>query len=220
MLKKILVGVAALVGLLLIIIATRPATYHVERSTTVAAPAATISAQVADFHGWAAWSPWAHLDPAMKTTYVGSGVGATYSWEGNDKVGEGKMTLTKLEPGTIGIKLEFIKPFAGLNDVAFNLAAVAEGTKVTWNMDGNNNFMGKAFSLVMDMDKMIGGDFERGLASLKTVSEARAKADAEARAKAEAEAKAKADAEAAEKAKAEAEAAAAEAAKSKGKKHK
>lgn len=223
MLKKVLLAVVVLLVVFVAVVATRPSAAHYERSATIAAPPALIAAQISDFHAWQAWSPWAHLDPAMKTTFTGSGVGAIYTWEGNDKVGQGKMTLTRLEPGSVGIKLEFLKPFAAVNDTAFTFAPAPDGTKVTWTMDGTSNFMAKAAGLFMDMDKMIGGDFERGLANLKTISETRAKAEAEAKAKAEAEAKAKAEAdakaaaEAEEKAKAEAEAAAA---KSKGKKHK
>ena len=214
MLRKILVGVAVVLVVLALVIATRPATFHVERSAVMAAPPEVAFAQVNDFHAWEAWSPWAKLDPQMKTAYSGpgSGIGAGYYWNG-DKTGEGRMTVERSDrPAAIGIKLEFLKPFQATNQTLFTFAAVPEGTKVTWSMDGVNNFMSKAMSLVMDMDKMVGPDFEKGLASMATV----AKADADARARIAAEAKAKADADrklaedakAAEEARAAAEAAA------------
>lgn len=173
-LKKVLIGVAAVLGILLIVIATRPSTFHIERSTTMSAPPESAFAQVNDFRAWSAWSPWDKLDPGMKRTYEGapSGAGARYGWTGNDKVGEGRMTIEKSErPSLISIKLEFIKPFASTNQTTFSFAPAGGGTKVTWAMDGHNDFMGKAFSLFMDMDKMVGADFERGLAAMKTAAE-------------------------------------------------
>jgi hypothetical protein len=123
------------------------------------------------------------MDPQMKKTFDGasSGVGAVYAWTGNDKVGEGKMTIEKsAAPSLVGIKLEFFKPFAATNTATFTFAPASEGTKVTWAMDGENNFVGKAFSMFMDMDKMVGADFERGLASMKTLAESAPKANPEA----------------------------------------
>jgi uncharacterized protein YndB with AHSA1/START domain len=178
MLKKILLGVAAAFVLLVIVIATRPAEFRIERSTTVSAPPEVVFAQVNDFRAWPAWSPWEKLDPTMKRTHSGapSGVGASYAWLGNDDVGEGKMTIEKSEPpSTVGIKLEFIKPFAATNTTTFTFANTSSGTKVTWAMEGKNNFGAKAASLFMDMDQLVGADFERGLASMKTVSEAAAR---------------------------------------------
>jgi hypothetical protein len=114
----------------------------------------------------------------MKRTHSGApaGVGAAYAWHGNDDVGEGMMTIEKSEsPSTVGIKLEFIKPFAATNTTTFTFANAGGGTKVTWAMVGKNNFAAKAASLFMDMDKLVGADFERGLAAMKTVSENAAK---------------------------------------------
>src|SRR5207237_779912 len=148
--------------------------FRVARSAEMAAPPAVVYAQIADFHRWDAWSPWAKLDPAMKTSFQGAdaAVGSSYGWTGNDKVGEGRMTIVGLQPAQkIDIKLEFMRPFASTNETTFEFAPKGAGTAVTWTMAGKNNFIGKAFSLVMNMDKMIGGDFERGLAQLKTVSE-------------------------------------------------
>ncbi|HMJ55405.1 MAG TPA: SRPBCC family protein [Polyangiaceae bacterium] len=179
MARKILIGVAALIVLLVIVILTRPATFHIERSITMSAPPETAFAQVNDFRAWPAWSPWEKLDPQMKKTFEGppAGVGAKYAWAGNDKVGEGRMTMEKSEkPSTIGIKLEFLKPFEATNDTTFTFAPAAGGSKVTWAMDGENTFMGKAASLFMDMDKMLGDDFEKGLAAMKTAAEAASKA--------------------------------------------
>jgi uncharacterized protein YndB with AHSA1/START domain len=177
MLKKILAFVVAAVALLLAVIATRPADFKVERSRTVAAPPAVVYDQIADFGRWAAWSPWAKLDPAMKATVSGApaAVGHGYAWAGNDKVGEGRMTIAALEPGRrVDIRLEFQKPMAAENPTTFALAPEGAGTRVTWTMTGHNGFVGRAFTLFMDMDKMVGGDFERGLASLQGVAEAEA----------------------------------------------
>ncbi len=187
MLKKIGIGLVVAVLGFLGFIATRPSTYQVSRSITVAAPADVALAQVSDFHKWNAWSPWEKLDPAMKKTFDGSGNGATYAWVGNDKVGEGKMTITGLAPQKVDIKLEFIKPFEESSDTSFTTEPAGEGTKVTWTMKGNNSFVGKAFTVFMDMDAMIGKDFESGLAALKVAAEAAQKARAEAAAKKAAE---------------------------------
>ena len=174
MLKKILIGVAGAIAVFLLVVATRPATFHVERSITIGAPPANAFAQVNDFHSWSAWSPWEKMDPQMKRTFSGpaAGTGATYAWVGNDDVGDGRMTIEQSDsPSLVSIKLEFIKPFAATNTATFSFAPSPEGTKVTWAMDGNNNFMAKGFQLFMNMDKMVGADFERGLAGLKKAAE-------------------------------------------------
>jgi hypothetical protein len=174
MLKKILLGLAAALGVLLIVIATRPAEFHIERSTVTSAPPEAPFALVNDFQKWALWSPFERLDPSMKKSFEGApaGVGAIYAWSGNDDAGEGRMTIEKVDaPSVIGIKLEFTKPFAATNAATFTFAKVSEGTKITWAMDGKNSFGGKAASLFMDLDKMVGADFEKGLAALKAVSE-------------------------------------------------
>ncbi len=140
-------------------------------------PAATVFAQIDDLSIWKEWSPWEKKDPGMKRTYSAttSGVGATYSWEGNKDVGKGKMTITDSKLGEkVTEKLEFIEPFQSVADVSFKLAAESPATtKVTWAMDGKHNFISKAFSVVKPMDGMIGKDFEEGLASLKKVAEAK-----------------------------------------------
>lgn len=178
MFKKILIALALIVIALIVVIALQPAEFRVTRSTTIAAPAPAVFDHVNDFRKWDAWSPWAKLDPAMKKTHEGaqSGVGSIYSWSGNDQVGEGRMTLTDSRPSElVRIKLEFKKPFEATNTTEFSFKPEADKTLVTWSMFGTNNFMAKAFGLFMNMDKMIGGDFDKGLAQLKSVAEAAAK---------------------------------------------
>jgi hypothetical protein len=195
MLKKILLGLVAVIALLAIVIATRPAEYTVVRKTTIQAAPEIAFARVNDFHRWIEWSPWDKLDPAMKRTFEGAstGAGALYGWTGNDQVGEGRMTIEESKLNElVRIKLEFIKPFPATSTTTFTFAQAGAGTEVTWQMVGQNNFISKAFSLFMDMDKMIGADFERGLASMKEGSETEAKKVAEEKAQAAAKAAAEA----------------------------
>ena len=175
MIKKILIGLVVIVAILLVIIALQPSHYQVERSATISAPASVVFAQVNDFHKWNAWSPWAKLDPAMKQTFEGApaGAGAVYTWTGNKEVGEGRMTITEShKTDLVKIKLEFLKPFAATSTTEFTFTPQGNQTAVKWKMSGENNFIAKAFHLVMSMDKMIGGDFEKGLAQMKSVAEA------------------------------------------------
>jgi hypothetical protein len=176
MLKKVLLAVAALVAAFLVVVATRPDTYHVERSTKIAAQADTIFAMVSDFRNFRDWSPWAKRDPAMKTTLStpSSGVGAKYEWQGNKQVGKGRMTFTESQaPVHVKEKLEFLEPFPSTADTAFDIKPDGNSSTLTWAMDGKANFVGKAFGLFMNMDKMIGKDFEEGLANLKQAAESR-----------------------------------------------
>ena len=139
MFKRILIGIAAIVVAFAAFVASRPSNYKVERSIVVEAPAARPYARVADFHRWEGWSPWAKLDPAMKVDFAGpeSGVGATYHWKGNDKVGEGRMTITRVVPDElVQIKLEFLKPWEQTSLTEFAFAPAPGGTKVTWSMSG------------------------------------------------------------------------------------
>lgn len=178
MLKKILAGLVVLIAGLLVLVASRPDSFRLERSTVVAAAPEVVFPFVNDFHQWNAWSPWDRMDPSMKRTYEGpsSGAGASYSWVGNSKVGEGRMTIVQsLPPGTVGIDIEFLKPMAARNVITFTAVPAEGGTRVTWAMSGHNNFLAKGMHLVMDMDRMVGPDFERGLASLKQLAEAKAK---------------------------------------------
>jgi uncharacterized protein YndB with AHSA1/START domain len=174
MLKKILIAAAAALAVLLLAVATRPATFRVERSLVVKAPPDKVYGELADFHRWEGWSPWAKLDPQMKTTYQGAEglVGASYDWQGNDKVGQGRMTITAAAPPRqLVIRLEFLAPWKSTNQTTFDLAEAPGGTRVAWSMEGRYDFMGKAMSLFMNMDKVVGGDFERGLAALGRVAE-------------------------------------------------
>ena len=173
MLKKILLALLVVLAGFLLLVVSRPDTFHIERSASLTAPPAVVFARLNDFHAWADWSPWEKLDPAMKKTFGGpeSGPGASYAWAGNDKAGEGSMLIqTATSPSHIGIELKFLKPFAATYQAGFALAPAGTGTKVTWSMDGRNDFASKLFGLFMNMDKEVGGDFERGLATLNTVT--------------------------------------------------
>jgi uncharacterized protein YndB with AHSA1/START domain len=169
----------AIIGLLLfVIVAGRPDEFNVVRSTTMAAPPAAVFEQVNDFHKWDAWSPWAKLDPACKNTFGGAsaGKGAKFAWDGNNKVGAGRMTVTESQPPElIRINLEFLRPFKATNTTEFAFKADGRGTLVRWNMSGKNNFLSKAFGLFVDCDTMVGKDFEKGLAQMKSVVDEAAK---------------------------------------------
>jgi hypothetical protein len=178
MLEAILIALAAIVVVFLLIVAMQPAQYRVARSATVTAPAQAVFAQVNDFHKWEAWNPWGKIDPAMKHSYEGApaGTGAIYTWVGNKEVGEGRMTIIESRlSDLIRIKMEFFKPFAGNSIAEFTFKPAGNQTMVTWSMTGDKNFMAKAIHLFMNMDKMIGGQFEKGLAQIKTLVEAPAK---------------------------------------------
>ncbi len=178
MLIKTLIVIAAIVVVFVLFVATRPSAFRIVRSATIAAPPEVVFAQVNDFRAWQAWSPWEKKDPNLRRTYEGppAGRGAVYAWAGNKEVGEGRMTLTESRPAElIRIKLEFFKPVAATNTAEFTVQPRGAGgggqTDVTWSMTGHNGFMAKAFCMFMDMDKMVGSDFEKGLAQMKTVTE-------------------------------------------------
>ncbi len=174
MVKKIFVVLGILILGLLGFAWTRPDTYRVERSATISAPAAAVFPLVDDFHRWIDWSPWEHLDPAMSRTFEGpeSGVGSVYAWVGNDKVGEGRMTINESRPDSrVGITLEFLKPWEATSQTLFQFQETGGATNVVWTMDGTNNFVSKLMSVFMNMDEMIGKDFEAGLSTLKEVAE-------------------------------------------------
>jgi Polyketide cyclase / dehydrase and lipid transport len=166
----VLVVVVIILGLAL----TKPSTFRVERSITVNASPEKVAGLINDFHQWNEWSPWAKLDPTMKTTYTGptSGPGAIYEWEGNSKVGKGRMEILSVEPAKTSIKLDFLKPFEGHNISDFVLEPQGSATRVNWVMYGPTEFFpGKIMSVFTSMDKMIGPDFDKGLANLKTDAE-------------------------------------------------
>lgn len=172
---RILLVVVLIVVGLTVVIARRPSDFRIERTAVIAAPPAAVFAQVNDFHQWVAWNPWGKMDPTMKQTYEGAlaGVGAVYTWAGNREVGEGRMTITESRPNDlIRVRLEFLKPFANTSTAEFTFRPQSDQTAVTWRMTGTNNFVAKAFHLVMNMDRMIGGQFDKGLADMKATVEA------------------------------------------------
>ena len=177
MFKKILLVIVALIIILAVLIQFQPSTFSVTRTATIGAPPEKVFELVNDFHNWEKWSPWTTLDPAAKYTYSGSasGSGAVYAWAGNSAVGEGKMTILTSDPFShVSIELEFIKPFPSTARNDFHFSAKDSGTEVIWTMSGDNNFLSKAFCLFMGgMDKMIGPDFERGLALMKSAVQSR-----------------------------------------------
>jgi carbon monoxide dehydrogenase subunit G len=178
MLKGILIALGVIVVVLVIVVALRPAEYRVVRSATVSAPAAVVFEQVNDLHKFQAWSPWAKLDPASQNTFEGppAGTGAAFTWAGNSKVGEGRMTVIESRPNEgIRMRLDFLKPFAGTSTVDFSFRPVGDHTEVTWSMVGRHNFLVKAIGLFMSMDKMVGSMFEHGLTSLDSVAQAATK---------------------------------------------
>ncbi len=178
MLKKIVLILAALVAVFFIIAALQPSDFRVSRSATIAAPASAVFDQINNFQKWNAWSPWAKLDPNAKNTFEGppAGVGATFAWAGNAEVGEGKMTITESQPNErVVMRLEFTKPFAATNTTEFTFRPEGNQTTVNWTMLGKNNFMGKCMSLIMNLDKMVGGQFEQGFSNLKSIVEPAAK---------------------------------------------
>jgi uncharacterized protein YndB with AHSA1/START domain len=167
----VLAIIVVFVGLLGALIALQPAGYRVSRSASVAAPAAEVFAQVNDLHTMNEWSPWLEPDPNIKLVYEGprTGTGAAFSWNGNSQVGAGRLTITDSQPNElIRIKLDFLRPFKGMADTEFTFKTEGGQTAVTWTMTGRKNFITKAFGLLMSMDKMIGGNFEKGLAKMKS----------------------------------------------------
>src|SRR3989339_2038469 len=152
MVKKILIGIAALVAGFLALVASRPSHFEIKRDSLIAAAPGAVYAELVDFRRWEAWSPWAKIDPAMKARYSGapSGTGAIYDWVGNDEVGEGRMTLTRARAEeSVDIKLEFLKPWEATSATSFRLAPSAAGTRLTWSMSGERGFVEKAVSLFM-----------------------------------------------------------------------
>jgi uncharacterized protein YndB with AHSA1/START domain len=176
MLVPILGVAAAAVAGVLGFAATRANQFRVQRMRHINASPDRVFAMINDFRNWTQWSPWEHIDPAMKKTYTGSpsGAGAVYAWEGNSKVGKGTMEITSAEPSrNIGIKLDFLKPFEAHNTAQFVLEPRDGGTDVSWIMSGNHNLITKVMGVFMSMDKMVGKDFEKGLNKLGESCEAR-----------------------------------------------
>jgi uncharacterized protein YndB with AHSA1/START domain len=174
MLKKIAIGVVAILVIILGLAAMKPDTFAVKRVVSIKAPPEKIAALITDFHQWSSWSPWEHLDPAMKRTFssAASGKGAVYEWEGNKDVGKGRMEITDAAtPVKTVIKLDFMQPFESHNTTEFTLLPQGETTTVSWNMSGPMPFITKIMTVFMNMDTMVGKDFDKGLTNLKTVAE-------------------------------------------------
>lgn len=179
MLKTLVIVVIALVVFVLLFATTRPDTFRVERSARIKAPAATIFALLDDFRRWPEWSPWEKLDPAMQRTLSGPAraTGAAYAWDGNKQVGQGRMEIIGAEPPShLVIKLDFLRPFEAHNTAEFTLTAAGDDTEVLWAMHGPMPYISKLMSVFVSMDRMVGPDFERGLANLKALAEAPAAA--------------------------------------------
>jgi Polyketide cyclase / dehydrase and lipid transport len=177
--RNILLLLLAAIVVLLVYASTRPDTFTVQRSISIDAPANVVYPLIADFHNWSTWSPFEKMDPAMKRTLSGadSGRGAVYAWEGNDQAGVGRMEITAASPpSNVAIQLDFTKPFAAHNNVDFTLAPKNNATTVTWTMRGTNGYVGKLMGVFFNMDDMVGGQFDSGLAAMKAEAERRAKA--------------------------------------------
>lgn len=178
MLIKIVLGMSALAAVLVLAVARQPSEYRVARTATIAASPAALFPHVEDLRTFNVWNPWIKLDPAATVTFDGppAGSGATMAWAGNKNVGEGRMTVIESRPHErVRFRLDFLKPFASTATAEFAFVPDGERTTVTWAMTGRHTWAGKVMGLVMNMDRMIGGQFEKGLADLKSLTEATAK---------------------------------------------
>lgn len=174
MVKKISMALTVVIVVILGLALMQPDSFKVQRSATIKAPPAKVMGYLNDFHQWPAWSPWERLDPNMQRSFEGaaSGKGAVYAWSGNDEVGQGRMEITEnTVPSLLAIKLDFIKPFTSSNRTEFVLQPQGDATVVTWTMTGPSQFITKLMGVFFSMDKMIGKDFEKGLAQLKELAE-------------------------------------------------
>ena len=179
MLKRIALGAVVAVGGVLALVGLRPGEYRIVRSARMAAPPAAVFPHINDLKKFNVWNPWMKLDPGVHTAYTGpaAGMGASMAWVGNKNIGEGRMTVSESRPNElVRFDMEFIAPFASTATAEFAFRPEGGGTEVTWSMTGHHTFVGKAMGLVMNMDRMIGGQFENGLASLKSIVESTASA--------------------------------------------
>jgi len=175
-LKRLSIGLVLLAAAFATLVWMQPDDYRLTRTATIAAPASAVFAKVNELSRWEDWSPWAKLDPNAKITFEGprAGVGASFRWDGNDKVGAGTMTITESKPNErVATRTDFVRPFAGSSNADFIFSQTGEQTNVIWTMAGKHSFISKAICLVMSMERTVGPDFERGLAQLKRVSEAK-----------------------------------------------
>lgn len=174
MFKKILILLALVIAGFAVYVAMQPDEYRIDRSATMAASPAAVFKQVNDFHKWDAWSPWVKIDPNCKVEFDGptSGEGAIFRWDGNEEVGQGSMTILESKPNElVRIELAFVKPMEDKATTEFTLKPDGDKTVTTWSMYGKRNFVGKAVCSIMNMEKMIGGKYEEGLASMKKIVE-------------------------------------------------
>lgn len=174
MIKKILLGLVAVIALILIVAAFQPGEFQVKRSLAIAAPAQALFEQVNDHRKFVAWNPWGKVDPNLKNTFSGpaTGVGAVCSWQGNSDVGAGSSTITESKPGElVRLRMDWKEPMEGTSTVDFTFKPEGGKTVMTWHMYGPQSYAGKVMCLFMNMDKMVGGQFEKGLADLKTLVE-------------------------------------------------
>lgn len=174
MLKIIASIIVVLIAAVLGYAAMQPDSFRVERSIVIKAPAEKVFAEINDFHRWEAWSPWEKIDPAVKRSYSGAeqGVGAVYSWQGNDDIGMGNMKIVESVPSSkVLLDIEFIAPFAAKNQVEFKLVESGGSTTVTQSMYGPSPYLSKLIGVFFSMDKMVGEKYEEGLASLKAIAE-------------------------------------------------
>jgi uncharacterized protein YndB with AHSA1/START domain len=172
----LIIGIIVLlvIAAVLIIAATKPDTFRVQRSTTIAAPPEKIFPHINDFHAWPAWSPYERKDPNMKRAFSGAatGRGAIYEWDGDKNVGKGRIEITEASPpARVALNLDMLKPFEAHNKVDFTLEPQGSATLVTWAMHGHTPYLAKIMHVFFNMDRMVGGDFEAGLANLKAVAE-------------------------------------------------
>jgi hypothetical protein len=166
--------VVVVIGAVLGFAATRPDTFRTSRAKRIEARPEKIAPLIQDFRRWTAWSPWEKLDPALKRTYSGTpqGKGAMYEWEGNKKVGQGRMEITEASPTKTVIKLDFLKPMEAHSTAEFVLEPAGDSTNVTWTMYGSNTYAAKLMTVFMNMDRMLGKSFEEGLDAMKRTAEA------------------------------------------------
>ncbi len=174
MIKQLLLVVVGIIAILAFAASRKPDSFRVERSTTIKAPPERIFALINDFHNFGVWSPWEHLDPNMSRSITGSptGKGAVYEWSGNSKAGAGRMEILESMPSSrVVMRLDFLKPIASSSTAEYTLAPQGDSTKVTWAMYGPSPFLSKVMQVFVTMDGLIGGDFEKGLAAMKSASE-------------------------------------------------
>ena len=172
MLKIILALIVLIVVGVLVAAAMKPTDFRIVRTAKIAAPPSLVFDQVNDFHKWQAWSPWAKMDPNAENAFEGAaaGSGAIFSWDGNGKVGSGRMTIIESRPGElVRMKLEFFRPMKAVNEAEFTFKPEGAQTLMSWDMSGKSNYVSKVFRVFMDMDKMVGGQFEQGMANLNAV---------------------------------------------------